>query len=485
MFVLVASALGCMPAPGDESGVGGEHFATVATGVPGGALLSGWSDGNTLLAVGGQIGGGAGLLAHISGDTLCVESPFAEKVPWWIHGEGANWVAVGESGLAVRSVAGERTRIDVDTDSTLFGAWLEGDEIIAVGGRLTAEGSEGEVWRHRDGNWEPLATGLSGAVYKVWNGWMVGDGVAFHYDGETLSPVHAGGEHLLTVRGREENDIYAVGGMGSPAMLHYDGEVWSEIDASALGQPLNGVWTAPGDEVFVAGNFGVVAALLDGEWAQPEVPLTADHLHAAVRHQDQVYFLGGNLFDSGEKQGTVLAYGPEPRALKLAACAESSTARNARPPAIGLLSTMFLLIPRAAAAPPTLSAVPIVASGETISLGGQPAVVNLWASWCVPCLAELPRLDALSTRLVGVARVVAVSIDTAWGPAAGVVSRLRLNLPVGHDPGATLPRSLAAPGLPATYVLDAGGNVVSRRFSELSEAEIFAIEAEVRAMAAR
>ncbi len=136
------------------------------------------------------------------------------------------------------------------------------------------------------------------------------------------------------------------------------------------------------------------------------------------------------------------------------------------------------------------SGVPFPASSvhgptETVELRGQPTVVNFWASWCAPCLAELPLFDQLSSRLVGLAKVVAISVDSQWGPAQGVVTRLRLTLPLAHDPTAALPRALDARGLPATYLLDADGNIVRAHFAALTAPEVATLESEVLGLVAR
>jgi thiol-disulfide isomerase/thioredoxin len=53
--------------------------------------------------------------------------------------------------------------------------------------------------------------------------------------------------------------------------------------------------------------------------------------------------------------------------------------------------------------------------GETVTLdgsrGGRPLLLNLWATWCAPCVVEMPALDALAEREQGRIEVLAVSQD--------------------------------------------------------------------------
>ena len=113
--------------------------------------------------------------------------------------------------------------------------------------------------------------------------------------------------------------------------------------------------------------------------------------------------------------------------------------------------------------------------GEQIELSptpGQPVLVNFWASWCAPCRAELPLLDALNDEVESEGlSVVAVNLDSQRRPAEGVMRHLGLDLPViyGDD---DLAEAFAPAALPATYLLDASGRIVEVKMGVLDEAEV-------------
>jgi thiol-disulfide isomerase/thioredoxin len=59
-------------------------------------------------------------------------------------------------------------------------------------------------------------------------------------------------------------------------------------------------------------------------------------------------------------------------------------------------------------------------NGDRVKLAdfvGQPVLVNLWATWCGPCIAEMPQLDALAKREVARMQVIAISQDMKGRPA--------------------------------------------------------------------
>jgi len=90
---------------------------------------------------------------------------------------------------------------------------------------------------------------------------------------------------------------------------------------------------------------------------------------------------------------------------------------------------------------------------------GQAVVLNFWATWCVPCVAEMAALDLLAREMVGRLTVLALSSDR--GGAAPVErfykERGIVTLPVLLDPRGDAARALGARGIPTTVLIDGGG----------------------------
>ena len=255
-------------------------------------------------------------------DALCWSEIVDDRALWWIHGPAeGEWYAVGELGAVVHSVDGELSREDVPTEATLYGVWAGDGEVWAVGGTVATD--EGEIWRKADGAWSLFAGGLPGVVFKVWKRWMVGNEAGWYRAGETAETLEARHpqERLLTVRGESEEDAWAVGGSFSSVVLRWREDAWEEQETAGLGQPLNGVWTAPGETVWVAGMSGSQAYLEDGAWKIPDFPLTGEHYHAVWKHGDEALFLGGNLLSTAPPyHGIIGRHGPARGGLEVSEC---------------------------------------------------------------------------------------------------------------------------------------------------------------------
>ncbi len=96
---------------------------------------------------------------------------------------------------------------------------------------------------------------------------------------------------------------------------------------------------------------------------------------------------------------------------------------------------------------------------------GKVVLVNLWATWCPPCVKEMPSLDRLQARLGGPDfEVVAISQDKGGValPAAFLSREGLESLTVYLDPRATAVPALRAPGLPTSVLIDRDGREIAR-----------------------
>ncbi|GAB4176967.1 MAG: hypothetical protein OHK0024_14550 [Thalassobaculales bacterium] len=99
-------------------------------------------------------------------------------------------------------------------------------------------------------------------------------------------------------------------------------------------------------------------------------------------------------------------------------------------------------------------------AGNALSLAdfrGRVVLLNLWATWCAPCVREMPSLDRLQAALGGEDFVV-LALSSDRGGAGAVrpfFDRLGLaRLGVYLDPGGAMPRALQVKGLPTTFLID-------------------------------
>jgi thiol-disulfide isomerase/thioredoxin len=98
------------------------------------------------------------------------------------------------------------------------------------------------------------------------------------------------------------------------------------------------------------------------------------------------------------------------------------------------------------------------------AFAGKPTLVNLWASWCAPCVKELPTLDELARAQAGKINVIAVSQDDA--PHASVEAFLQKHqiatLDSYQDPKMALSGALGAEVMPTSVLYDANGREIWR-----------------------
>jgi thiol-disulfide isomerase/thioredoxin len=103
-------------------------------------------------------------------------------------------------------------------------------------------------------------------------------------------------------------------------------------------------------------------------------------------------------------------------------------------------------------------------SVELSELRGKLVLVNLWATWCEPCLREMPSLERLQSRLGERIAVLAVSEDRGGNKTVEpFIAKLGLkSVKIYIDPKSEVGHAFGARGLPTSFLIDREGKVLGR-----------------------
>jgi thiol-disulfide isomerase/thioredoxin len=103
-------------------------------------------------------------------------------------------------------------------------------------------------------------------------------------------------------------------------------------------------------------------------------------------------------------------------------------------------------------------------SVELSELQGKLVIVNLWATWCGPCLREMPSLERLQSRLGERVAVLAVSEDRGGNKSVEpFIAKLGLkSVKVYIDPKSEVGHAFGVRGLPTSFLIDREGKVFGR-----------------------
>lgn len=106
--------------------------------------------------------------------------------------------------------------------------------------------------------------------------------------------------------------------------------------------------------------------------------------------------------------------------------------------------------------------------GRPVNAGdGRPTVVNLWASWCPPCIREMPLLQDTAQRSDSAVRFVGIATEDEPASAAALLDATGVSYDQYDDPDGEVRSAVRAFGLPVTLVYDAEGREVGRRLGEI------------------
>jgi thiol-disulfide isomerase/thioredoxin len=114
-------------------------------------------------------------------------------------------------------------------------------------------------------------------------------------------------------------------------------------------------------------------------------------------------------------------------------------------------------------AAPAISFIDLAGNPVTLAeFTGKIVLVNLWATWCEPCLREMPSLERAQSRLGGRIVVIAISEDRGGGKAVEpFVDKLGLkSVKIYLDPKSAMQRAFKVRGLPTSFLIDREGRVL-------------------------
>jgi len=124
---------------------------------------------------------------------------------------------------------------------------------------------------------------------------------------------------------------------------------------------------------------------------------------------------------------------------------------------------------------PAFDALPGAARSDFV--GGGPRLLNIWASWCLPCIAEAPHLEALKAQG---AQIIGIAIRDRPEDVAGFLARYgNPYTRVGADDISEVQLAIGSSGVPETFVIDAKGVIRYQHIGDVRADDVQELLAEL------
>lgn len=109
---------------------------------------------------------------------------------------------------------------------------------------------------------------------------------------------------------------------------------------------------------------------------------------------------------------------------------------------------------------------------ELASFLGRPLVINFWASWCVPCLAEMPGFERVYQRRQAEVDFLGINLQDEPAAAQAVIRQTGITYRVARDVDGSVFIALQGYGMPTTVFVSPEGEVLNFQTGEISAAEL-------------
>lgn len=140
--------------------------------------------------------------------------------------------------------------------------------------------------------------------------------------------------------------------------------------------------------------------------------------------------------------------------------------------------TPLLLIVVACAAPsasttdPTLPAIDVERFEALLASVDRPTVVNLWASWCIPCRSEAPLLGQAHARFGDQVRFVGIASEDSASDSVAFLAEFGITFENYTDRPGAIRGHLGAVGLPVTVFVRPGGEIMRTHYGVIDDAAL-------------
>lgn len=106
------------------------------------------------------------------------------------------------------------------------------------------------------------------------------------------------------------------------------------------------------------------------------------------------------------------------------------------------------------------------------SLRGKPVFLNFWATWCPPCVGEMPHFEALYPQYKDKINFLAVSIDSDSSAPKKFASSKGFTFPIAHDGQKNIAGMYSIEAIPTSFLLDKDGKIIASHLGGMSENEL-------------
>ena len=116
--------------------------------------------------------------------------------------------------------------------------------------------------------------------------------------------------------------------------------------------------------------------------------------------------------------------------------------------------------------------------GTLDDFAGTPTVINFWASWCPPCIIEMPAFEAVHVELAPQVAFLGFNVGDEPGAARQLATQTGVTYPLAEDPDSGIFQAFGGFGMPTTVLVDAEGMIVHMISSRLRAQDLRALIAE-------